>query len=215
MTEPVITRELNDQTLDAELASLLWLLVEAGVPLTVTGRPGGRHRLRSAIQALTGGAGWSVAGVGALEGAVHDAVTLDELLKLLAAPPHLLSEDQLRELGIVLVLDRTPGVDRRVVAAHYMRPVERDREGHLQRRPPALLSAWDESTGRLEHFAWGVTAELASRAGMSTAVFEALHLERAAFLGGLAAAGIDEGASMARALEGYRLLGATGPHEGH
>ena len=36
--DPSLVDLVADGTLDAELAALLWLLVEGGVPLTVTGR---------------------------------------------------------------------------------------------------------------------------------------------------------------------------------
>ena len=70
----------------------------------------------------------------------------DSLLDLMAtaidSTPGL-TEDELRALGLVVVL----GADDRIHAAHLLRPVERDGAGHLQRRPPAVLAARDPSGG--------------------------------------------------------------------
>ena len=53
-----------------------------------------------------------------------------------------LGDDELSYLGLVVVIrpDRGPDghVRRRVVAAHYERPVGRDEHGHVQRLPPAV-----------------------------------------------------------------------------
>ena len=81
--------------------------------------------------------------------------------------------DEVRDLGIVLVLR-----DGRVVAAHYVRPVERDGAGHLQRRPPALLAAWSPDAAAPDHFYWAITDELATRAGMERDEFEDEHRRR-------------------------------------
>jgi hypothetical protein len=70
--------------------------------------------------------------------------------------------DDTRDLGIVLVIE-----DGRIAVAHYVRPVERDAAGHLQRRPPAVLSARNPVSGQLDHFYWAYTDELASRAGIT------------------------------------------------
>jgi len=68
------------------------------------------------------------------------------------------ADDEQRALGLVVVVG-----GGRAAAVHYIRPVERDREGHLQRRPPAVLSTWDDARGTVEHFAWAMTPELAAR----------------------------------------------------
>jgi hypothetical protein len=57
--------------------------------------------------------------------------------------------------------------DGKLAVAHYVRPVERDAAGHLQRRPPAVLAARDPRSGVLDQFYWAYTDELASRAGIS------------------------------------------------
>ena len=86
----------------------------------------------------------------------------------------------MRDLGIVLVMR-----DGRVVAAHYVRPVERDAAGHLQRRPPALLAAWSADAPAPDHYYWAITDELATRAGMERDEFEDEHRRRRERLGNL------------------------------
>jgi O-antigen/teichoic acid export membrane protein len=203
-----VPAEVAAGTMHAEMAALVWQLIEGGVPLNVTGPPSSRPAaLRTALLELAG----------ALEagGGIHEAESLDALLRELAHGGDAMAADAPRQLGVVLVLRDLGGGSRRVVAAHYVRPIERDREGHLQRRPPAVLFAWDDGAGRFEEFAWGVTSELAARIGTEPADFEQRQAERAAFLAGLVAAGVHEAAAVARAVRGYRLLGASGAHEPH
>ena len=78
-----------------------------------------------------------------------------------------------------------PGL-RRVVAAHYLRPLARDAHGHPQRLPPAVLATWDERIARFEHFSWGIAAELAGRVGRRTGDFERERERRSATLAALA-----------------------------
>jgi hypothetical protein len=188
------------------------------VPLTVAGAPRtAAEEVRAAIVELSGGMvpGARPHASGAVVH-VHESSSLEELLRTLAAPPHSLSDDELRNLGVVVVLGRSdPAAEARVETAHYVRPVERDREGHLQRRPPALLSARDAATGVLEHYHWGISTELASRAGMARGAFEQQHEQRTSLLAALAAAGIHEPAAVARAVGSFRLVGTAGDHERH
>ena len=86
--------------------------------------------------------------------------------------PYALTEDAIRSVGVVLVLAELPDGRRRVRAAHYVRPLEQDPEGHVQRRPPALLAAWDAERDRLDDYAWGITTELAGRVGREPVAFE-------------------------------------------
>jgi hypothetical protein len=74
----------------------------------------------------------------------------------------------------------------RVVAAHYLRPVQRDPHGHVQRMGPAVLATWDAGGGRFEHFAWGVMDELAGRTGRRPVEFEREQARRASYLAHLA-----------------------------
>lgn len=176
---------------------------------------------------------------------VH-AESLAEVLAQLAAPPVSLAEDELRWLGIVLVVglvDATgrplgfadlgdaelgpfePGLRRRIVAAHYLRPPERDAGGHVQRRPPAVLATWDPRTDGFAHFAWGVTAELAERVRRTPAAFEREQARRAAALTDLVRRGETKPSAVAVALRavadsdppGARLApsGRAAAHLGH
>jgi hypothetical protein len=107
---------------------------------------------RLAIRALSVGYTLLATAVGA---------SLEDVLARLAQPPVGAIDDELAWLGVVLVL----GAGSRVEVAHYLRPVARDPGGHVQRLPPAVLAAWNGKTARYDHFAWGVTAELAARTG--------------------------------------------------
>lgn len=190
-----ITAAIADGVLDAELAGLLWLLAERGVPLVVASRATALAAdLRAALTTQSGG--------------VLIADSLAEVLRLSGAIAGGVP-DELRELGVVVIVREV--TDRpRVVAAHYVRRLERDAAGHLQRRPPAVLAAWDDGEARLEHFAWGVTAELADHAGMPVAEFERSHRERSAYLDTLVGAGVVDPADVSRAIERFRLVGGTG-----
>jgi type IV secretory pathway ATPase VirB11/archaellum biosynthesis ATPase len=63
-------------------------------------------------------------------GATIHADRLEDVHELLRRPPVGLTDDELSHLGLVLVIRAEPGpgdtVHRRVVAAHYARPVGRD-----------------------------------------------------------------------------------------
>ncbi len=105
-----------------------------------------------------------------------------------------LTDDELTYLGLIVVVRAERGPDghvrRRVVAAHYARPVGRDEHGHVQHLPPAVVAARDERTDRLEHFAWGVMPELAIRLGRRAGDLERDQAERAAVLRRLAEEGV-------------------------
>jgi hypothetical protein len=154
MADSELLRErVTAEELDAPLAAMLGILAEHDVPVVfavadqVAAEP-----LRRALAAPAGG--------------VVTADSLESVLRLAGAPFGALP-DAARDLGVVVVHD---GV--RVVGAHYMRPVERDAAGHLQRRPPATLGAWNERSGRFDHFGWAIHDELATRAGMTLDEFE-------------------------------------------
>jgi energy-coupling factor transporter ATP-binding protein EcfA2 len=282
---------IRDGTLDASLAGLLWLLVEARVPLVVAAGPSGTgkstllHALLDFMppdtrtQELDGYAedfawlpeaatlGWrphGFGGVGPLRSAaprpgagpsdgaaavdpattvllVHEfsdhlplytwgevarivvralslgyglgatihAESLEEVLGELGGPEVGLTGDELSRLGVVVVLralrDRSSGaVMRRVVAAHYVRPVVRDAAGHVQRLGPAVLATWDPAADAFEDFAWGIVPELAERVGRRAGDFEAERSRRAEYLGGLVWAGMVTSEDLRAAVEHYR-----------
>ena len=138
-----------------------------------------------------------------LAGTIH-AGSLDEVFEELRSRPVSLTEDELSHLGIVLVLRRVAGGRRRVVAAHYVRPVARDGHGHVQRPGPAVLATWDPATDAFEHFGWGIMPELALRVGRRAGDFELETAARRAFLDGLAAAGVADVEGVQAALIRYR-----------
>jgi len=225
-------------TLDADLAALLSLTVEGGIPLIVAGAVArGREAVRDGLLALVppgavtvrlagsgesfawmpeaGELGWRSAGPpmpsargavmvaelhdgpgGTWGGAAHLAIRalttgysmaataegtrLEDVLGRLAAHPVAALDDELTRLGVVLLLDdAAPDARMRVAAAHYLRPVARDPGGHVQRLPPAVLATWSARAGRYDHFAWGVTAELAGRTGRRPLEFEREQARRA------------------------------------
>ena len=248
---------LRDGVLDSELAALVWLTLEGGIPVVVAGEPGiGRAALRDALLGLLPAGtrtvtlegvaetfGWMAEAVelgwrhdgpwlveaGAAAGVdpgadrvrarSGDTVTvlvadledappggtwgeharlsirslavgygmaataagarLEDVLGRLAAAPVGAIDDELTRLGVVLILGRDDDGATRVVAAHYLRPVARDVEGHIQRRPPAVLATWNRTAGRFDHFAWGVVGELAGRMGSRPVAFEREQAVRA------------------------------------
>lgn len=171
--------------IDVELAALVWLLAERGVPLVVASRNGeAARRLRSAIGALLPDD--RRAADMALSGGTFVADSFEEVLRLSGALPEGPNgelADSARELGVVLVVR-----EGRVRVAHYVRPVERDGAGHIQRRPPAILSASGAGDGPVDHFFWAFTDELARRAGMDRDEFDDEHRRRTARLAAVPAA---------------------------
>jgi len=131
------------------------------------------------------------------------AESLVEVFESLSRPPVSLTADELSYLGCVVILRRLDDGRHRVTAAHYVRPILNDVHGHIQRMAPALLATWDPGLDRFEHFAWGITPELAFRVGRRAGDFE-LELERRrAFLDGLAADRITGVADVGIALRRY------------
>lgn len=141
-------------------------------------------------------------------GATIHADRLEEVHDLLRRSPVGLTEDELSHLGLVLVVRAEPGrgdtIQRRVVAAHYARPVGRDEHGHTQRLPPAVLAARAGGADALDHFAWGVMPELAIRLGRKAGDLEADQAERTALLGELAANGVFGVDDVRHAIRGAR-----------
>jgi hypothetical protein len=196
-------------TMDAGLAALLWQLVEGGVPVTVAGPAGSGRRALLEVLAELRPTGTPLPP--SRLPAIVEADSLAAINERLAAPPFGASHDELRSLGVVLILGRTATGLPRVIAAHYLRPLERDGHGHLQRRPPAVLATWDPASGAFDDYAWGIMPELAARIGLDPATFEAERGRRAAYLSGLVAAGVTDRDEARRALAGYSAT-RTGGH---
>jgi len=232
---PSIVELIARGVLDAELAALVWLLVERRLPLIVAapdGRAGAAAELVTAVvgsvrpdEPLDGlAAPMSVVAAtnlvrGRRPAGIIEATSLAEIRERLGAGPMPLSPDQLTFLGCVLVLgaagDRPRG-RLRVVAAHYVRPLARDAHGHPQRLDPAVLATWDERLGRYEHFAWGVMPEIAARLGRRAGDLEADLHHRRDDLAGLARAGVTSTSEVRRLIAGYRVQyggahGSDGP----
>jgi hypothetical protein len=224
---PSLVALLAQGVLDAELAALVWVLVESRIPLVIAAPAG---RLSAGAQLLAGvitsilpdeaaepllgpltaaGAGSLVRGRRA--GGVLEASSLAEVRVRLGGGPLPLTDDQLTFLGTVLVLEEAQagaaGGRRgrlRVTAAHYVRPLARDAHGHSQRLDPAILATWDERLGRYEHFAWGVLPEIAARLGRRTGDLEADLHHRRDDLAGLAKAGVTKLDEVRRLVAGYQ-----------
>lgn len=133
------------------------------------------------------------ASIGYGVGATIHADRLEDVHEALRSGAVGLTDDELSYLGLVVILrpgpDRHGHLQRRVVAAHYARPVGRDEHGHVQRLPPAVLAVRDPGADELEHFAWGVMPELAIRLGRPAGDLERDQAERAAVLQALVEAG--------------------------
>jgi hypothetical protein len=152
-------------------------------------------------------------------GATIHADRLEEVHDELRTAPVRLTDDELSYLGLVLIVRAWREPDgtavRRVVAAHYERPVGRDEHGHVQRLPPAVIAARDDRTDRLEHFAWGVMPELAIRLGRKAGDLETDQAERAALLAQLAASGTTDVDAVRAAIRAHRLGAPTGGERIH
>lgn len=145
---------LRDGVLDSELAALLWILAEGGVPIHVATADGdGARRIADGLEDL-------VRPVRVIAGA-----SLEEVLAGTTGEPAL--------LGVVVVVR-----DGRVSAAHWLRPSLRDGAGHLRPQGPAVLATFDPVTGQFEHYSWGVIPELASLVGRKAGDFEIEHRAR-------------------------------------
>jgi hypothetical protein len=190
---------IAERALDPDQAALAWLLVEGGVPVVVIGPAPSEQRnaIARAIVSIDPRRPWVVLDAdaepptltrlgallqgGTCLGIVLAAADLQDTMDRLSRPPSGLPEDAVRRLGMVMVADGA-GDGGRCAIIHYLRPTERDGQGHIQRRPPAVLSAWDEATGIFEDYAWAVTPELADRVDRAQADFEDRWRDRARFL---------------------------------
>jgi hypothetical protein len=234
-----LTGLIGQGILDAELAALVWVLVEARIPLVVAvperrvaaggqllaGILGSIHpdEATEPLRAPLGAAGASSLVRGRRAGGVVEAGSLAEVRQRLGSGPLPLTDDQLTFLGCVLVVGdaggggTTHGGRLRVTAAHYVRPLARDAHGHPQRLDPAVLATWDARLGRYEHFAWGVVPEIAARLGRRAGDLEADLHHRRDDLAGLAKAGVTSLDEVRRLVAGYRVgWGAGhGTHDDH
>ena len=138
-----------------------------------------------------------------LAATIH-ADSLDDVFDALRRWPVRASDDELSHLGVVLVMRRLDDDRRRVVAAHYIRPLARDEHGHTQRLGPAVLATWDADDDAFEHFGWGITPELARRVGRRAGDFEVEVDRRREHLDSLVATEVTEPQRALVALHAYR-----------
>ena len=172
--------------LDAELAALLWLLAAGQVPIHVVAEPAAAaDGPAAAIRSLAAEPGLVTSGPGA---AIEDVLRQPVPLR--------------PATGVVVVLDAG-----RVVASHLHRPPLRDGAGHVRPQGPAVLATWDAGAVRWEHFAWGVTPDLAAAIGRRPGDFELEHDRRRDFLAALVAAEAPDDGRVAAAIAAYRPLG--------
>jgi hypothetical protein len=221
---PSLVALIAQGVLDAELAALVWLLVEGRIPLVVAapeGRAAAGGQLLAGVLASVHAeeavdqllapltpAGGSALVRGRRAGGVLEAGSLAEVRDRLGTGPLPLTPDQLTFLGCVLILGDSSAGRRgrlRVMAAHYVRPLARDAHGHPQRLDPAVLATWDDRLGRYEHFAWGVLPEIAARVGRRAGDLEADLHHRRDDLAGLAKAGLTRLDEVQRLIAGYRV----------
>jgi hypothetical protein len=236
---PSLVELIARGTMDADLAALIWVLVEGGVPVVVAAPS---DRLGAAAQLLKGllasirpevlgpdvAQPLTVTGVrklirGTRAGGILAAGSLEDIYRALQAPPLPLSDDELTFLGCVLILGaaqpaaagapgQPPRGRLRVRAAHYVRPLARDAHGHAQRLGPAVLATWDDAEGHYEHFSWGVLPEIASRLDRRGGDLEQDLHHRRDDLGGLASAGVTALPEVRRLIAGYHA-GYGHPHD--
>jgi hypothetical protein len=197
MQPPDPAEPIRSGALDPRTAALLWLLFDGGVPLVVAGPASAAQRMALAggLLSLDPARRWIVLDaeeegitaerLGALiRGGSGVGITLraDDLEGVLESlMDGGLPEDAVRRLGVVAIATESPQ-GLRCTVVHYLRPTERDAQGHLQRRPPAVLAAWDERGDTFEDYAWGITPELADRIDRSQADLEERQADRARFL---------------------------------
>jgi hypothetical protein len=134
---------------------------------------------------------------------------LETVFGQLRRPPVGCSDDELSRLGVVLVMSRTEDGRRRVVAAHYVRPLARDEHGHVQRLGPAVLATWDPATDAMEHFGWGIVPELARRIAWRPGDLEAELDRRRYILEDLVTAGRTSTTDVGAAIDAARAEGQT------
>jgi hypothetical protein len=173
---------IRRHVLDAQLAALVEILAANRLPLVIAAPVSAGHVAADLLAGLDGGripVDLDTLGDGALAllraaslgagfaGTIH-AGSLEEVRDRLAMVAGA-GDDELSYLGVVIVLDG----EGQVVAAHHVRPLALDGHGHVQRLGPAVLAARDTETGQLEHFAWGVMPELATRMSRTAGDLEA------------------------------------------
>jgi hypothetical protein len=173
---------IRRRVIDAELAALVEILAAHRLPLVVAAPEPAGHAAADLLAALDGArvpvdldalgdgalALLRAASLGAGFAATIRGGSLEEVRDRLQVAAGA-GDDELSYLGVVVILDASG----RVIAAHHVRPLALDGQGHVQRLGPAVLAARDARSDQLEHFAWGVMPELAARIAMKAGDLEA------------------------------------------
>jgi hypothetical protein len=214
-----ITGWIRAGILDAQLAALASIMIESGLPLVVAAR--GEERagdcsgleVRDALGAiLLTCALPPAAGTRTSAPMTVDAGTLEAVL----ARMPMLSLEAADESGARVALVVVLGADERVgawrvLAAHLLRPPLRDGHGHLQRQGPAVLSTWDPSLQRFEHFWWAILAELALLIDRRAGDLDAAISDRTDLLAGLVAHRVEDPGAVRLAIEAARVTATASP----
>lgn len=215
-----ITGWIRAGVVDAELAALLSIIIESGLPLVVAGDSrtraaglAGREVRESLGRVLLTCVLPPAAGVRTPDPVTVDAGSLEEVLGRMP----ILSLGAVGEVGARIALVVVLGADQlddawRVSAAHLLRPPLRDGHGHLQRQGPAVLTTWDPTSRRFEHFAWAVLPELAALVDRRAGDLEAEIGARTDLLAGLAADRVDEPGAVRLAIETARIAADSAAH---
>lgn len=215
-----ITGWIEAGGLDAELAALVSILAEGGLPLVV------------AAPTATRGSGWSGSDVrdalgrtlagpdvparSRIRAAAPVTVDAGSLEAVLARMP-LLSLEAADDLGARVAIVIVVGADEtdgrwRARAAHFLRPPLRDGHGHLQRQGPAVLATWDPVHEQFEHFAWAVLPELAVLIQRHAGDLEADIAARTDLLSGLVAHHVTDPGAVRLAIDAARAAAGSASH---
>ncbi len=214
-----ITGWIRAGMLDADLAGLASIMTERGLPLIIAAAGESRAAGWSGSE-VRDGLGQSllasaVPATARIMTTTPVSVDADSLESVLLRMPEL-SLESAGEAGahvaIVLVLGPDSDDGWRVTAAHLLRPPLRDGHGHLQRQGPAVLSTWDATNHRFEHFSWAVMAELAALVEVRAGDLEAEVSARTGLLAGLCDQRIDDPGAVRLALEAARTGAEATPH---
>jgi hypothetical protein len=220
-----VTGWVQAGTLDVELAALVTVLLEHGLPLVVAapakafaGGWSGRDVRDRLGRMLVACAAPTVLGTRLAAPLDVDGASLEAVLsRLPELTPGAAGEAGTR-LAMVLVLEPDPMTDTWLTsAAHLLRPALRDGHGHLQHQGPAVLATWDPLGRRYEHFAWGVLPELAGPLGIRSGDLDAERAARQDLLAGMLSHDIDDPGEIRRAIVAARtaLALVSMPPPGH
>jgi len=217
---PAITGWIQGGTLDAELAALISIMIENGLPLVVaaatdsraSGWNGGEVRDALGRILLTSGLR-PVANIQTPAPVAVDAGSLESVLARMPLLSLQAADASGARVAIVVVLGTDAADDTwRITAAHLLRPPLRDGHGHLQRQGPAVLATWDPAMRRFEHFSWAVLSELAALIERPAGDLESEISARTDLLAGLVTHQVEDPGAVRLAIEAARVVAENAPH---